>query len=204
MTPAQPAPEWIPERLISGGTGDEQRLVVKTDCWHLFHAPVLRRLYPDAPFILLYRSPDAVLGSQHKARGSHMVPGLIARAPFEIAYDPARMTLDQYGAAVLERHYQAMLDLSAHDPHTLLVNYAEGFPAVFLRAAAWLGLSFDDAQVGRIRERCGFHGKRPQDAFGGDRMPSLDGVDLTPLQGLFDRLETGRAAGALPPGTARA
>jgi hypothetical protein len=181
----------------------EARLFVKTDCWHMFYAPLIRRLYPGAPFILLYRSPAAVLGSQKKAHASHMVPGLIPRAPFQIEYAPARTSLDQYGARVLERHYTAMLEVAAHDRNSLLVSYDEGFPAAFLRAADWLSLAFDKDHLRRVRERCGYHGKRPHDTFGGDAMPPLDGVDLSALQSLFHDLEARRGQAHCVSGPAR-
>ena len=55
--------------------GNEHALFVKTDCWHIFFADRLRRLYPETPFILLYRSPEAVLVSHRKIRGTQMVQG---------------------------------------------------------------------------------------------------------------------------------
>lgn len=168
--------------------------IVKTDCWHVFHAARIRRLYPDARFILLYRSPGAVLGSQRKARGMHMVPGLLPQLPFRVTYDPAHMSLDQYAAQVLARHYQTMLELAASDRHSLLVNYGEGFPDAFLRAAEWLGVAIDAAHAARARERCAFHAKRPQETFAADATPPPGDADLAPLDALFNQLEARRAA----------
>jgi hypothetical protein len=179
--------------LADGGRPGAARCVVKTDCWHLFHAARIRRLYPDAPFILLYRAPAPVLASQQRVRGLHMVPGLLPRAPFNEDYDPASASLDQYAARVLARHYQAMLELAATDRHSLLVSYDEGFPAAFLRAAHWLGLSPDAGQLSRVRDRCRYHGKRPQEIFGHDTAPPPVDVDLAPLDALVGRLDAMRS-----------
>lgn len=168
------------------------RLVVKTDCWHVFHAATLRRLYPRARFVLLYRRPAAVLGSHHKMRGMQMVPGML-ETPFHVPYDSERLSLDQYGAAVLEHYYAAMLDIAAADEGSLLTGYEEGFPAVFLRAAEWLGHSFDPDRLRQIHERCGYHAKRPHETFGAETLPSLTDVDLGPLDALFAALEQRRA-----------
>jgi hypothetical protein len=173
------------------------RLVVKTDCWHVFHAAMLRRLYPQARFVLLYRRPAAVLGSHHKMRGMQMVPGL-RETPLHVPYDPERISLDQYGAAALEQYYAAMLDLAAADDRTLLAGYEEGFPAVFLRAATWLGQSFDPDTLRQVHERCGYHAKRPNEAFGAETLPSLGGVDLKPLEALFSALEQRRTGRPQP------
>lgn len=173
-----------------GGEGD-LRLVVKTDCWHLFHAATLRRLYPRARFVLLYRRPAAVLGSHQKMRGMHMVPGVL-ETPFHVPYDPAHVSLDQYAAAVLGHYYAAMLDISATDERCLLAGYEEGFPAVFLRTAEWLGRSFDPDGLRQIHERCAYHAKRPHEKFAAETLPSLTGVDLGPLDALFTALEQRR------------
>jgi hypothetical protein len=180
-------------RLLCRPRGDvAPRVVVKTDAWHLFQAATLRRLYPQARFVLLYRQPAAVLGSHHKMRGTHMVPGLLDAA-FHVPYDPEQLTLDQYSAIVLERLYRAMLDVAATDKRSILVSYEEGFPDVFLRTAKWLGLSCDAEHLRQIQKRCGYHAKRPQEAFGTETLPSLPGVNLRPLDALFMALEQRRA-----------
>jgi hypothetical protein len=170
--------------------GVDPRFVVKTDCWHLFDVGALRRLYPQARFVLLYRRPAAVLGSHQKMRGMQMVPGMLDT--LHVPYDPEKLNLDQYGAIVLERLYATMLDVAAADERSLLASYEEGFPAVFLRVAEWLGLSFDPERLAQIHERCGYHAKRPHETFGTETLPPLSGVDLAPLDALFAALEQRR------------
>jgi hypothetical protein len=183
-------------RLLGRARGEgASRLVVKTDCWHLFHAATLRRQYPKARFVLLYRRPAAVLASHQKMRGMQMVPGLLD-APWRVPYDPEQLSLDQYGALVLERLYAAMLSVAAADERSLLVSYEEGFPGAFLRTSRWLDLSFDHEDLRRIQERCGYHAKRPEEAFGAEMMPSLEGVDLRALESLVAALEQRRVAPA--------
>ena len=171
--------------------GAGEHVVVKTDCWHVFHAARLRRLYPQARFVLLYRRPAAVLASHQKARGMQMVPGALAHAPFvDVRYDCERMSLDQYAALVLERIYAAMLEIATVDERSLLVSYEEGFPELVLRVADWLALSSDAGDLQRIRERCAYHGKRPGDIFVTETPPSPPpGVDLRSLESLFNALQ---------------
>lgn len=179
--------------------GIQSRLVVKTDCWHLFQAATLRRLYPQAPFVLLYRRPAAVLGSHQKMRGMQMVPGLLDA--IEVPFDPERLSFDQYGAVVLERLYAAMLDVAAADDRSLLVSYEQGFPEAFLRTARWLDLSFDAEGLRQIHERCGYHAKRPDEKFGAEALPPLQDLDLRPLDWLFAALEHRRTVAGLPTAT---
>jgi hypothetical protein len=182
-------------RLLGQPRAGERRLVVKTDCWHLFHAGTLRRLYPHAAFVLLYRSPAAVLASHQRMRGMHVVPGVLKGTSFQVEYDADRIDLDRYAALVLERHYAAMLDLATTDARSLLVNYEEEFPAAFLRAARWLEMTFSAADLDRIRQRCGYHGKRPGESFGAEARPAVGNVDLAPLESLFAALDERRTAG---------
>jgi hypothetical protein len=179
-------------RLLGQPRAGEQRLVVKTDCWHLFHATTLRRLYPRAAFVLLYRSPAAVLASHQRMRGMHVVPGVLKGAPFQVESDANWIDLDQYAARVVERHYAAMLDLATADGRSLLVDYEEGFPAAFLRAARWLEMSFSTGDLDRIRQRCGYHGKRPGETFDVDARPVAGNVDLAALTSLFNALDERR------------
>lgn len=169
-------------------TGTEARLLVKTDCWHLFSAETIRALFPHVPFILLYRDPDAVLGSHQRARGMHLVPGLVERLPMPVDWDPAVTTLDQHGAAVLERYYAAMAAVAAADPRTLLVNYHEGFPAVFWRIRAWLGLPTDSRLRAWVDDRCAFDAKNPGVGFSRSAAAS-SGVDMSRVRRHYDRLE---------------
>lgn len=167
----------------------DARLVVKTDCWHLFYAATLRRLFPATPFVLLYRDPEDVIASHHRLRGMQMVPGLLARAPFAVEYDPARLTLDQYAAKVLELHYRQMIEVAAGDARSLLVSYGDGFPALFERIARWMELPLDERLRARIRERSAHDGKAPLLAFEGKGRKAVLGVDVGALRDLFDRLE---------------
>ncbi len=180
-------------QLAPGG-----RLFVKADCWHVFHASELRQWFPGVPFILLYRAPAAVLASQRRMRGMHMVPGLLDPAPFTVAYDPERVSLDQYAAAVLEHHYRALSSLSASDARSLLVSYDEGFPAAFLRAARWMGLPDDAPSRAQIALRCATHAKRPFEPFQGDPAAGIPGVDLTTLEAVWQDLERRRPVRSTP------
>ncbi len=172
--------------------GAERKAFIKTDCWHLFDAATLRRLYPHTPFVLLYRSPEAVLASHRRARGMQMVPGLVTGTSASIDYDPECHTLDQYAGSVLERLYHAMLEIALSDSNCLLVSYDERFPGAFLRTAERLGLDFGEESLGRIRERCGYHAKTPQETFRKEELPAVTGVDLAFLRSLYGRLEEQR------------
>lgn len=173
--------------------GDEQHLFVKMDSWHLSQVVTLREWYPETPFLLLYRSPSAVLRSHQRVRGRHMVPGLLDPSLLGLPpFEPVRVSLDQYAASVLEQYFRALLEFASRDARCLLVNYDEGFPAAFLRACSWLQLTLDDIHRARVEERARFDAKRPREFFSPSPDEPLPGVDLAALDSLFVELESKR------------
>jgi gluconate kinase len=63
--------------LAQRRNAEEEQFFVKFDSWHIFHLPLIRRAFPDVPWIFLYRSPVEVMISQLRERAAHLVPGLI-------------------------------------------------------------------------------------------------------------------------------
>ena len=64
------------------------RRVLKLDAWSVADRPTLRRLWPDVPWVFLYREPEAVVASHLRRPGSHVVPGLVL-APEAVGLDAA-------------------------------------------------------------------------------------------------------------------
>src|SRR5581483_4874916 len=83
-----------------------RRLFIKTDSWHVFFYKQLRALYPQTPFILLYRRPDEVMRSQQKRRGLHAIPGVIEPALFGFdEHEIMHMNQDEYLGKVLDSYF---------------------------------------------------------------------------------------------------
>jgi hypothetical protein len=97
-------------------SGKEKRLIVKADSWHVLFYKQLRKLYPQTPFILLYRKPDEVIKSHQKLRGMQAVQGVIEPQLFGFDAEAINLVgLDEYMALVLEKYYTAFLEISEHD-----------------------------------------------------------------------------------------
>lgn len=153
-------------------TGNETRLFIKLDSWNLLFYETFRRLYPDVPFVLLYRSPDAVVRSHQKRRGMQAVPGLIE--PELFGFDTAAvldMTLDQYTAAVLERYFQAMLTILETDANIHLLNYQADGTAMLRQLTEVLQLDVRSEELARMTQRSHYHAKYPDQPFS-EAMPS--------------------------------
>lgn len=163
--------EWFQAALpfyAQKRNGAEQHLFIKTDCWHIFFYERLRKLYPDTPFILLYRSPDEVLRSQQKKRGMQAVPGIVQPVIMGMRMeegDPALSNLDLYFSRVLEKILEAFVGVYKNDHRTLLVNYSEGMVNVLQKLMDFSNIPLTDELLKQIQDRSAFHGKGGHQVF---------------------------------------
>ena len=115
---------WMVSALAQQRVGDEKYFFIKFDAWHTLELPLIRRAFPDVPWVFVYRDPVEVLVSQLDHRGAHMVPGVIAPSLFGI--DPSTVTTiepEEYCARVLAALCQAAVEYHANGG--LLVNYRQ-------------------------------------------------------------------------------
>jgi hypothetical protein len=155
-------------------TGIEKQLFVKVDSWHICFYSELRLLFPDVPFILLYRTPDEVLASHQKLRGIQAVPGLIE--PEVFGFDRSEIlvnNLDAYMAKVLERYFEAYLEITENDPLSMLLNYNEGVASMMEKLAEFTGITFNEEQLELMNERSKYHSKHPNEVFAEERKPDV-------------------------------
>ncbi|MBD9578747.1 sulfotransferase family protein [Pseudomonas sp. PDM23] len=65
-----------------------QHLVVKLDAWNLFELPLIRRCFPETPWIFLYRDPLEIAASHLKMPGMQMIPGQLSPSPLNLVDEP--------------------------------------------------------------------------------------------------------------------
>lgn len=167
---------------------DEAHLFVKLDSWHVMFAPLLRKLYPDVPFVLLYRSPDEVIRSHQKRRGTQAVPGLIEPELFELS--PADFNAndaDDYLDKVLTFYFSRFMTIAAQDRRAMLVDYRLGIMEIVQRVAAHANVVIDRADLELMEARSRFHSKYPDQTFSEAPMnpaapPGIGGAQARYLQ----------------------
>jgi hypothetical protein len=142
-----------------------KRLFIKSDSWHIFFYKQIRELYPQTPFILLYRRPDEVARSQQKRRGMHAIPGLIEPALFGFENDVRQMNLDVYLGEVLDKYFQAFLQVVQKDALASLINYNEGPVTMVEKIARITNTPISDEEMGKIKSRSMYHAKYPEQVF---------------------------------------
>lgn len=151
--------------------GQEKYLFVKLDSWHIFFYEIFRKLYPETPFVLLFRSPFEVLQSHIKQPGMQAVQHVIE--PELFGFEPehiSAMPMDQYTGLVLERYFQVYQDIIEKDPNVLLLNYHDGIMNIIRETALFANLVFEEKELEEMEKRSGFHSKFPDQPFS-EKMP---------------------------------
>jgi hypothetical protein len=144
----------------------ETHYIVKLDCWHMRHLPLLRAAYPDTPFWFLYREPAAIMASHRRQRGPQMVPGLVPGAlPPDMQAGIEAWDLEGWCAGVLRQIFGTAL---AHAGQLRLLDYRQLPGVVWEELLAELGLAPAAQEMAALRSRAGFHAKRAEQVFGGD------------------------------------
>jgi len=145
---------------------NQDRLVIKTDSWHIFFYSRLRKLYPGVPFILLYRRPDEVDRSQQKRKGMQAVPGLIEPELFGFdKNDIDHIPREEYMFKVLEKYFAAFLNILKKDPLAFPINYNEGAIAIVKKIAALSGILITGDEIKKMQQRAHYHAKYPEQIF---------------------------------------
>lgn len=188
----------IEQTFIAGVTalgrkrkGSEERFIIKTDAWHLFFYPLIRRLYPDTPFILLYRNPEEVYYSHQKQSGFHTVPGVLEPEMTGVPIDDNQFGLPWF-AELLGRYFETMADIAAKDQRSVLLNYNQGTAGMMAVLEQVFGAAFPEDVRNSMLRRSKFHAKSPGQQFDEQPGPGVDANLLRAAQRGYERLEKQR------------
>lgn len=168
--PEEDVARWVRALFSAYGQqrdAEERRVVVKLDCWHMRELPVLRRAFPEAPWVFLYRDPVEVLVSQFRQPGAWTLPGMIE--PAVVGMEPwqiAAMPREEYCARTLAAIAEAAVRLE--DGRGIYVNYRELPAALETRILPHFGLRPDAAERERMQAVAGRNAKTPVMPFASD------------------------------------
>lgn len=170
-------------------TGQESQLFIKLDSWHFGFYDTLRRLYPDVPFILLYREPESVMISHQRHRGMQSVPGLIEPELFGLTSQEIRgMTLDEYLANVLKFYFRSILTMADTDRNAHLLRYQQDGTALLNDLLALISVDIQSSEMDQMIQRSQFHSKFPGQRFREERTNKIEAVYIRPLLVLYEEL----------------
>ncbi|HEY0607847.1 MAG TPA: hypothetical protein VGD58_33335 [Herpetosiphonaceae bacterium] len=149
-------------------SGQERHLMIKFDSWHTCDLPLIRRAFPEVPWIFVYRDPVEVLVSHQRMPGLQMVPGLVD--PRAVGLDPATvfaMPQLEYRARVLAGVYQAAIEHTSALGGTL-VPYHTLPGAISESLLGRFKIAHSAADVEQMRQMTQRDAKRPTLPFAGD------------------------------------
>ncbi len=170
-------------------------LFIKTDSWHIHFYTQLRELYPNIPFILLYRQPDEVIRSQQKRRGMQSVQGVLEPEIFGFDKNEIMQSgLDEYMAKVIETYLTAFIEIIKTDKLALFVNYNEGIVAIVKKIAAVTGIINTEKEMLAMQQRSSFHAKYPEQIFKEEQHPEPIPGYLSKCFSLYNEIEQLRIA----------
>ncbi|HEX4263154.1 MAG TPA: sulfotransferase family protein [Verrucomicrobiae bacterium] len=147
--------------VLGRSRGRAVRSYIKFDSWHVLHLPLLRRAFPDVPWIFIYREPLEILVSHQQQPGSQMVPGTLDPRPFGI--DPSglrEMPSDEYGARILAGIFEAA-GIHARSDGGVLINYTQLPEAVWSLFPQIFRGNHEGDDIERMQNAARFHAKNP-------------------------------------------
>jgi hypothetical protein len=172
-TPGVPDETWVAwlQALISAMArprlGSERRCFVKFDAWHTLDLSLIRRAFPDVPWIFVHRHPVEVLASHRRSLAAQMLPGAFPSTLYGIEpAEAARISADEYMARALGAICDTALRHLADGG--LAVGYAELPDAAWTSIAAHFGVSVSASGVDAMRRAARLDVKRPVREFHDD------------------------------------
>jgi len=185
-----PAPEsdrveWLRALLAALGQrrgSDARHLLVKFDAWHIVDLELVQRAFPAVPCVFLYRDPAAVVASQLRMPGLHMVPGLLDPSLIGLEL-PAVLQLrrEEYIGRMLGAIYAAGL-ACARRGQVALMNYAELPGGAATKLLGWCGLKSDDDIRERFDRVVQFDAKTPSLPYDGNRRTNASAQEETAIR----------------------
>jgi hypothetical protein len=162
--------------LAQPRTGQEIRCFVKFDAATAIALPLIRRVFPDVPWIFVYREPEEVLISHLRTPASAMARGMLTDAQLVHANMPEilEMTDAEYAARAIG--YLCECAARGLDERGLLVNYAELPGVAYGAVARHFGLDLSSSEIARMEGIAGYHAKQPRRKFEADGESKRDEV----------------------------
>ncbi len=161
---------WLKGLLSAYGRkrdGRERYLYIKFDSWHTLCLDLVRRAFPDVPWIFLYRNPIEVMASHRRMPGAQMVPGNLHPAFLGLDYAVlSGMPLDEYCARVLQRIGESAL--THLDGAARVYNYSQLPDVVSSDVLGHFGVQYASEEIARMREAAQFDAKNPSLLFADD------------------------------------
>ncbi len=154
---------WMVSALAQQRLGGENHFFIKFSGWHVLELPLIRKAFPDVPWIFLYRDPIDVLVSEMQERGQ-MIPHVLHQSLFgSDARLVVAMEPEEYSAVVLAAICHAAL--SSRDNGGLLINYRQLPDAVWSAISEFFSVRWTEVEKETMENVTKIHSKMPAGVF---------------------------------------
>ena len=170
------------------------RSFYKFDSWSTVDLRLIRRAFPDTPWVFLYREPAEIIASQLRRRGAQMIPGVLPLELFGLGAEAVNLPPEDYCARVVAAILSAALEERVRDPgRSLFANYRT-LPAGMLDAIAPLfSLELDGRERDAVLDVASRDAKNPALPYDAAQSlppsPAVVRAATQWAQPLFDQLE---------------
>lgn len=147
-------------------TGRERRFFIKLDSWHALALPLLRRAFPETPWVFLFRDPVEVMVSQMRQPGMQLAPEFVPPGLYGLEYSDI-VNRPEYCARVLARTCRAAVDHFG-EGRGLAIDYRELPDAVFTKMLPHFGFAPDTEERAAMQAAAQRDAKAPRMEFTGD------------------------------------
>ncbi|MDX2067075.1 MAG: hypothetical protein SFV55_01550 [Haliscomenobacter sp.] len=152
---------------------EEEKLIIKLDCWHFAFFEQIAAWYPHVPKVILYRAPSESIESHLKHAGMQAVPNLLEPELFGLDRDRvAQMNQLEYLNHIFEAMYGQIQSIVQKYPNTLLLDYADGVQNMATQLTHHLQLNPNAATRLQLAERLKYHSKRNSEVFEEHQAPT--------------------------------
>ena len=154
----------------------EARLFVKFMAADVLDIALVRRAFPDVPWIFVTRDPAEIMASQAISAGYDLVRGAMAPDRLGLADDEV-WAMD---ALAYQAHVLAAFARAGHDAHAsgkgLILDYSELPQALLSQVLPHFGLGLGPGGLELMQHVCSRHSKRPEVAFSAEADPGRTGA----------------------------
>jgi gluconate kinase len=165
--------EWL-RALVSSlaqARNGETGFVIKLDAWSVFELDLVRKAFPDTPWVYLYRDPLEIAVSQLSARGAYMVPGVLGPALYMFDQkEVMAMRPEEFIARVLGKMLEAGYAGCLHAGGRAL-HYPQLPQALWTGLGEVFGIRDDAASLEKLQNAARRDAKHPQFEYVKDSEP---------------------------------
>lgn len=159
---------WMIGALGQKRNAADENYFVKFDSWHALELHLIKRAFPDVPWIFLYRNPVEVIVSQMRQRGAYMIPGVVKDVSSDLTFEESiRLSGEEYCARML-----ASICRSVREPlkngEGLAINYTQLPDIVNPVVLEHFGVELTGEELEKMFAATKVHAKNPSMSFTAD------------------------------------